>query len=266
MTRAASLAALCALAFASLAAPGAHAGPDAQLSNRLFDDANGAFLGGDLPRATAAYQALLEEGIASAELETNLATALVRSNKRGAAALHYERALFLEPGDDDARADLTELRRGNVDRLEGEAEESGVDALYRLVAFVPGRVAALGLVVCWLLACALFMLRALSPGAAGRLRTANWAALIAALVFGAMTAAAAAAHRVALQRAVVTAESAPAREGPQSHANIGFELHEGTLVRIEDEQNGFARVRLQNGLIGWAPLSALERVVPPRWN
>jgi len=83
---------------------------------QLFADANAAYLSGDMSRAVAAWEALVSEGVAATELETNLGAAYLRQGKRGLAALHFERALFLDPGDDDARADLIELRRGNVDR------------------------------------------------------------------------------------------------------------------------------------------------------
>ena len=79
---------------------------------QLFADANAAYLSGDVSRAVAAYEALVSEGVASTELETNLGAAYLRQGKRGLAVLHFERALFLEPGDDDARVDLVEVRHG----------------------------------------------------------------------------------------------------------------------------------------------------------
>ena len=102
-------------------------------SGQLFADANAAFLSGDAPRAIAAWEALVSEGILSAELETNLGAGHLRQGKRGLAALHFERALFLEPGDDDARADLLAVRRGNVDRLEGDLDDGETEAAARLL-------------------------------------------------------------------------------------------------------------------------------------
>ena len=103
---------------------------------QLFSDANAAYLSGDLARASASYEALVAEGMTSSELETNLGAAWLRQGKRGLAALHFERALVLDPGDDDARADLLEVRRGNVDKLEGESEEgeAGHDVLLQVKA------------------------------------------------------------------------------------------------------------------------------------
>ena len=240
---------------------------DPPATEQLFADAAGAFLSGDLPRATAAWQALIEEGVASPELETNLGTALLRQGKRGLAALHFERALHLDAGDDDARADLVELRRNNVDRLEGE-EEGGGEQLYRFLAPLPGSVMGLVLVVCWTLGWLLFGVRLLVPGLSERLPLgAAVAGLLGiSVIAGSMTAAAAAGHRLALHRAVIVAPSVPAREGPQPKAASPFEVHEGTLVRVDDAENGYRRIKLQNGLTGWVPAEAVELVVPPQWG
>ena len=68
---------------------------------------------------------------------------------------------------------------------------------------------------------------------------------------------------LALQRGVIVSPSAAAREGPDEKSRSPFEVHEGTTVRVEDEEGGFRRVKLANGLTGWVPTSAVELVVPP---
>ena len=231
---------------------------------QLFADANAAYLSGDVSRAIAAWEALVSEGIAAPELETNLGAGYLRQGKRGLAALHFERALFLDPADDDARADLTELRRGNVDRLEGEAEEGGAETVARLLRPLPGFAASVALVVLWSAAWVLVGVRLFWSGP-------RWASLAAAACFAVafvsalVTWGAAAGRRLALQRAVVVAQSVPAREGPGERSVSHFEIHEGTAVRVEDEEPGFRRVKLANGLTGWVPAPSVELVVPPGW-
>jgi tetratricopeptide (TPR) repeat protein len=255
-----ALAALCA---ASAARAGVTVPPEAR-GNALFDQANAAYLSGDTSRAVAGYEALLEERLVSPELETNLGAAYLRQGKRGLAALHLERALFLDPSDDDARADLLEVRRGNVDKLEGEAEDGGAEAISRVLAPLPGRPAAVALVALWTLGWGLLTANFLRPRAA--LGTSAAACFILAGAAALVTAGSAAAHRLTLRRAVVVAQAAPAREGPSDRAASHFEVHEGTAVRIEDEDHGFRRVKLANGLTGWVPSSAVEPVVPAGWS
>lgn len=232
---------------------------------QLFSDANAAYLSGDIPRATAAYEALVAEGVASPALETNLGTAYLRQGKRGLAALHFERALFLDPADDDARADLVELRRGNVDKLEGESDEGGSETISRVLAPLPGSAAAVGFLVLWIAGWSLFGVRFLRPERGG---VVGWAVVSFALsgVCALVTFGAAQGRKLALERAVVVAQSAPAREGPREQAVSHFEVHEGTTVRVEDEEGSFRRVKLANGLTGWVPSGAVEMVVPKSWS
>jgi tetratricopeptide (TPR) repeat protein len=230
-------------------------------SASLFDEANAAYLAGDLARAGASYEALLEEGVASAELETNLGATYLREGKRGLAALHLERALFLDPGDEDARADLAEARRAAVDRLEGETEAR--EAVVRVLSPLPGRPAAIALVILWTAAWGLFAAHLLRAGRP--LLPLSMAAFALSVLAALVTAGAAAWHSVALRRAVVVAAATPAREGPSERTATHFEVHEGTAVRIEDEEAGFRRIKLANGLVGWVPAASVELVVPPGW-
>ena len=233
-------------------------------SEALFADANAAFLGGDLSRAVTAYEALVAEGIASPQLETNLGAAYLREGKRGLSALHFERALFLDPSDDDARADLAELRRGNVDRLEGEVEEQGGETLARLLAPLPGGVAAVLLALFWTAGWALFAFRLFRPDlrAVGIVAGACFGL---ALLAAGVTWGAAKGRDLAFQRAVIVAPAVPAREGPATRSVSHFEVHEGTTVRVEDEEQDWRRVKLGNGLTGWVPQGTVELVVPPGW-
>jgi hypothetical protein len=231
---------------------------------QLFSDANAAYLSGDVARATQAYEALVSEGVASTTLETNLGAACLRQGKRGLAALHFERALFLDASDDDARADLTELRRGNVDRLEGESDDGGNETVARLLAPLPGSIAAIVFLLTWDAAWTLLGMRIFQPA---RRWLGAWAIVCFAIagLCALTTWGAAEGRKLALQRAVVVAPSAAAREGPQEKAVSHFEIHEGTTVRVEDEEGAFRRVKLANGLTGWVPSGAVELVVPPGW-
>jgi tetratricopeptide (TPR) repeat protein len=255
-----ALAALCA---ASAARAAVSVPPEAR-GSALFDQANAAYLSGDISRAVAGYEALLEEGVVSPEVETNLGAAYLRQGKRGLAALHLERALFLDPSDDDARANLLEVRRGNVDKLEGEPDEGGAEALARVLAPLPGRAAAVALAALWSLGWGLIAVYLLRPRPF--LGPSIAACFILAAAASLVTAGSAAAHRLTLRRAVVVAPAAPAREGPSDRAASHFEVHEGTALRIEDEHRGYRRVKLANGLSGWVSSSAVEPVVPRGWS
>ena len=231
---------------------------------QLFSDANAAYLSGDVPRAVASYEALVAQGVLAPELETNLGAAYLRQGKRGQAALHFERALFLDASDEDARADLLEIRRGNVDKLEGEGDEPAGEALFRALTPLPGRVSAALLVALWSAAWVLLAVRVFA-------RHVRFAGAMSGICFGLSAIAAlftwgaAEGQKLALRRAVVVATAVPAREGPSEKSATHFEVHEGTTVRVDDEGDGYLRVKLANGLTGWVPAPTVELVVPPGW-
>ena len=236
--------------------------------DELFAEANAAFLGGDAPRATALYEALLAEGVASPELETNLGAVLQRQGLHGQAALHFERALYLSPADDDAHADLTELRKGDIDRLDGDSDETGAEAASRILSPLPGNEAAVALVALWSLAWLALALRLFAPQLGWRAPLGSVAAalFVAAGLAALIAVGSAAGHRLGLHRAVVVTPAVPAREGPDAKSASPFEVHQGTPVRVEDRESGFARIKLANGLTGWVPQDAVELVVPPQWG
>ena len=72
---------------------------------------NQAYQEGAYPAAIEAYEAVRDAGYTSAGLEYNLGNAYFKTGELGRAILHWERAIELDPGDADARANL-ELARG----------------------------------------------------------------------------------------------------------------------------------------------------------
>lgn len=218
-----------------------------------FEKANVLYRAGDFAGAASAYEALAAEGLSSGALHHNLGNARYRLGVRGAAIASWERALRLEPGDDDARENLRAARSDDPDRaLCGEA------TLFSRLVERTGDGAALALFVApwWLLWGAL----ALRSRAGRRARAALAAAAILAAV-GVLCGGALLVGRArdrAFPLAIVTAPSTPVRAGPSAALKADFELHEGTRVRLREVAGDLARVRLDGGLEGWLPRRDVE--------
>jgi tetratricopeptide (TPR) repeat protein len=216
--------------------------------NRLHD-------AGDYEGAARAYEALLADGLESPALHVNLGSARFRAGRRGAAIASFERALRLDPGDADARADLAAARAGDADRLAAAPERS---FLARVAERTPDGWAAAAFAVPW---AALFLALALRRRAA-RARPLLGAAAALALVLsaggGALVAARAAERRAAV--AIVVAPEAALREGPEEALRPAFRVREGAAVRLLETRGEAERVRLANGLEGWMSARELERL------
>ncbi len=222
-----------------------------------LDEGNEQYLAGHFKQATAAYGAVLASGEASAALHYNLANAYFRQGQKGAAMLHYLRAMRLDPRDRDLRWNLDVLKGSLTDRLDpagGDLHEWADTAL----SYVRPEEAALALTFFLLIVALASAARFFIPAARrpfGALRTLS---LLLALVSGAVFGVRWAAERAPL--AVVVESRVDARYGPSTKETRAFTLHEGAAVRVQDRAGDWICLALPNGTGGWVPSSACEIV------
>jgi hypothetical protein len=218
---------------------------------------NDAFLHGDYAGAVAAYEELLHQGVASADLYFNLGDAYFRKGALGPAIWAFEKAAALAPGDEDARYNLGEARklaaRQAHDRIEGEDR----DPLWirAVTAVGPGAETWL-FVAAYLGFFALLVWRAragddLRPALGAGAAVLGAAALLTgALLFG----------RARLDRlpfGVVLPDAVTVKDGADDSTRTSFEVHAGLRVRLVEHDQDWLRVRLGNGLEGWVHASQI---------
>jgi SH3-like domain-containing protein len=62
-------------------------------------------------------------------------------------------------------------------------------------------------------------------------------------------------------RGVILAEAVPVRSAPADEDDLTlFEVHEGTRVRIDQRAGDWAEVVLDDGKVGWVPVTAMETI------
>lgn len=215
---------------------------------------------GDFDAAVRSFESAVAAGADSADVWYDLGNACYRAGQQGRAALAWERALRRDPGDEDARANLSLVRAASPDvAIVGEDP-----VLARLGARLAPDPLAAGLLGTWLLACALLLARRLAVGRSARLVLGLGAALLvaASAVLGAATILAVRARDAG--DAVVLVSSTPVRDAPEDAARTAFELHEGTRVRLTGRTGPFAHIRLPSGLTGFVEARHLETVALQR--
>ncbi len=216
---------------------------------------NEAYLHGDYSGAIAAYQELRGQGVHSSELFFNLGDAYFRSGSLGPAIWAFEEALVLDPGNDDARFNLTAARQeaSHLARA-GDAAEAPAqdrDPLWvRIVTALSASVETWLFVAAYLtLFALLFWRRWARADLRAPLGIAAAAFGVAALLTGALLL-----GRVQLDRlafGVVLPANVEVKEGADASARTSFALHAGARVRLVDSDQDWVRVRLGNGLEGW---------------
>ncbi len=221
---------------------------------------NQAYQDGDWEAAMNAYAAVRDAGYTSAGLEYNLGNAWFKSGSLGRAILHWERAAVLAPGDPDIRANLELARSLTADAVEPLPEFWLFSVLSWWVGLLPRGVLLATVAVGWIGLAGGLVGRILSRGDLGR-RFGGWTAAVGAVLvvlFGTnLTIRELGLGRA--ERAVILAEAVAVRSAPAQDDDLTlFEVHEGTRVRLDQRAGEWVEVVLDDGKVGWVPLSAME--------
>lgn len=223
--------------------------------------ADEAYKTGNYQKAIEEYQQLLKEGPA-ATLYYNLGNAYFRTDNITQAIIAYERALVLDPGDNDTRYNLEFARSKTIDKVTPESEMfffSWYRSLVKLCS-VDGwaRLAVISVILVLLLV----LMYLFGPRLILR-QIGFYGAVLFLLLFAVSNLFAWQQKRYHDQHraAVVTAPSVSVHKTPGANGNEAFVLHEGTHVNINDTtiQHWYG-IRLDDGREGWLPVNSVEEI------
>ena len=227
----------------------------------LVGAGNIAYEAGKYDTAISYYERVGGNGFESAELYYNLGNAHYKLNNIAASILNYEKAILLNPNDQDIVYNLKLAQLRTIDKIEVlptffisdwttdistmYSEDSwGLFALlflwigflilaayvlsnsivYKKLAFVFGTVFLLGSFLCF-------------GFANNQYDAVN-----------------------NQQEAIVFSPSKVVKSSPGENGNDLFVLHEGTKVLLLDELAGWGKIQLSDGSIGWIELSAIKNI------
>jgi tetratricopeptide (TPR) repeat protein len=232
---------------------------DAGAQEELVAQGNQLYLQGDFAGAAAAYQAVLEGGFESPALHYNLGNAYFKSGDLGLSILEWERARALDPADPDVIANLQLARSVTADAIEPLPRFWLLSAVAWWVGLLPRGMLILLVGTAWLAAGVGVALRVLARRDDVR-RVAGWSAIVGgavAVVFGLNLFA----RELGIgraQRGVILADEVPVRSAPADQDDLTlFEIHEGTLVRIDQRAGSWTEVVLEDGKVGWIPTDVM---------
>ncbi len=222
---------------------------------RSWGEANAAYKDGRYSDAIRAYESLAAAGVYHEHLFYNLGNAYFRNQQLGPAIYNYERALRIEPHMQDARFNL-DLARDTVgqrviDRLEGA--ERGQLWIRAVTSLSTSQILVGFLAINGLFFALLIVLRYLGDGfvRSTLVVTTGFAAVALALSIALLSG-----HLYYIERVemgVIVADQVVLREGPDEKLAERAEVHPGLQVRILSRSSGWLRLRLSNGVEGWAP-------------
>ena len=247
----------------------------------LFAAGNAAYEAGAYPDAIERYLEVANAGVVNADLFYNLANAYFKSGELGRSVLWYERALRIEPRNEDARANIAMVRSLLRDQQlvppQGGVRDTAL-AWHRRLSITESAAVACGFYALFCIAALVLIFRRSRPVAAvyrrvsfvsparlfGLTMTQDLVlamALTAVLtvVFAGSAYSKVQDSREALRGVVVTQEVA-VYSGPSQDATIQFKIHEGTIVAVRDGRGGWVRVDLPGDLSGWVEENTVEKI------
>jgi tetratricopeptide (TPR) repeat protein len=226
----------------------------------LFQGANSAYEQGKFKEAAEAYEQILGYGVADPRVLYNLANADFKLGRLGPAILNYERALRLDPSDQDARDNL-ELARGQIrDRVEEVEIPYPVKVVQDALDTVPIDALSTIFLGLYVVTCAFLGSLPVTTGQTRR-RLLGYAAAAIGLVTLLSAGALAESIRIRTEdRAIVMTDKVDVLSGPSAENTVLFTVHEGTRLEVRNRRDGWYQVSLPNAMSGWIPSGMVERV------
>lgn len=232
------------------------AGADAQT---LIDRANEAYRNGDYAQAAELYEQSGEQDGTSAAYFYNLGNAYYKSGVYPRAILNYERSLLLDPGNEDARFNLTMAQA----RISDKIEPLGTFFLHKWMLAVQQLFTSNAWAVIAVVAFLLFLVGLLLYVFVERVvwrKIGFFAGLLALLITVGANHFASEQKELLTHRntAIVMAPTITVKSSPSESGTDLFVLHEGTKVYLTDRVGEWSEIRLEDGNQGWMPTEKLE--------
>jgi tetratricopeptide (TPR) repeat protein len=229
-------------------------------SEALLDQAEDWYRSDSFDQAVVCYDSLVSEGYVSADLYYNLGNSYYKLGKLGKAILFYEKALRLNPGDEDIRYNL-DLANQQITQVEAVPEFFLVRIWNTMRDWFSARswmwVAILFIWLSFLLG-----LVFLYSSSIGFRQLAFWLGIVFFLSGGMSFGLAASRYAAEVDdsMAIMTQTNFFVKSAPGEGSNDLFQIREGVKVQIIDEVDGWYRIRLADGKDGWLPVGQVDRI------
>lgn len=224
-----------------------------------FNEANEHYTNGDYNSAIVLYEELLEQNYSSVELYYNLGNAYFKSDLIPNAILNYERALRLDPGNEDIEFNLTIANLQTVDQIEPIPVLFFYEWYDSLVSMFSSIVwSYITIVFMWVAVGFMIGFLFIHSGFVKKimflLSIVSIAGTIITLVFAFQSFS----EETAKDEAIIFAKSVYIKSSPSEKGTDLFILHEGTKVKLIDKVNEWLEIRLNDGNVGWIKTNDLK--------
>lgn len=228
---------------------------------QLLHRADSAYQQENYTEAITLYEQIAANGNEGAILFYNLGNAYYKSGENAKALLWYERALKLDPSDEDIQHNIAFVNRKIIDKIDAVPETLFAQWWQKVTDLMSERQwAVLSIIGSFLL---FLSIGAYLFARSGGLRTTGfvtfWISIIV-IVFSVIFANKQKEKATQHTEAIVMDLVVDAKNAPNASGKNLFVIHEGLKVQITNEMNGWVEIRLPNGEKGWIAQNSIEKI------
>lgn len=218
-----------------------------------------AYIKEDYATAAQIYEGLLSDG-ESADVYYNLGNSYYKLGEIAKSILNYERALLLQPGNGDIRANLEVARAKAIDKVELVPEIFFISWIKSLINIMSVDAWAWwGIVSFLFFIVALYFFIFSKQVVLKKIGFTVSIVLLMITVCANIFASEQKEHLVNRTSAIVMNPSVTVRSTPSESGTSLFILHEGRKVSIKDKSmREWTEISLEDGKVGWVPASSIE--------
>lgn len=217
-----------------------------------FNEANAAYNEGNYEEALEKYNQIVDSGMESAPLYYNMGNTYYKMRDYPHSILFFEKALKLDPANEDIRTNLEIANLAVVDKIEQLPQSfvarwwNNLKSLFSVDGWAWVSVISFGLV---LLSLYLFLM----SRRMGWRKTGFFAGLLFFVVFALSIVFAIDKHRDVnhADEAIVMTPTVTVKSSPSVSCVDLFVLHEGTKIKILDTAEDWNKIKIANGSVGW---------------
>jgi len=231
----------------------------AQDTNTFFEQAAKSYEQKEYTEALDHYKEIHSLGLYSSDLYYNMANCYYKLQQNAEAVLYYEKALKLNPSDEDAVFNLKLIQLQLVDKLAQVPQpfyKKWVGGLKKMLTI--DQWAKLGL-ICLFIFCGFFITFLFTK--THNLKKRSFGISIYALFVALFSLSLAYySHKTLKTEAVLMEANTYIKSAPSTQSEDMFILHEGTKVQVLEIFNDWTKIKLSDGMIGWLESKTVEEI------
>ncbi len=232
---------------------------NAQPLSEVFEQGNQLYKNADYRGAINTYHKIENTGFQSDALYFNLANSYYKLNEVAPSVYYYEKAIKLNPMNEDAKYNLVLANRLTIDQI----DEVPKTLLQRFEANVLHKFsihqwAVISIVFSVLTALVFLMYYFSLSSLLKRIFFSLSLVTFSLMLISVMIAYAGLDYHKKNQPAIVFSEKAQIKNAPTFNSEDVFTLHEGTKVMVLDEVDDWYKIKLSDGKIGWVRTGVLK--------